>query len=382
MSQGRIQLFKPIYRVDEVLSEIKECLLNGWTGAGFKTLEFEDEFKKYTGLQHAHFLNSATSGLHLALEIIKRKHKFNNYRVATTPLTFISTNHAILNSGMDPRFVDIDLSLCMDAEKLEYILKYNTFAAVIFVGIGGNPGSLTEVSRICDYYKVPLILDASHMVGTFIDGKHVGNQADFTIFSFQAVKNLSTGDGGMICCKEKRDDTLARKLSWLGINKDTWNRIKEDENWDYDVEDVGYKYHGNSIAASMGIVGLKYLEDDNSVRRSQRFLYYQHLNTEAYRIVFHPTDYKNRTSSHLFQVRVLERLRDKIIGYARTHAVELGVHYKVNTAYNMYIRWLGKLPNAEAASRELISLPIGVHLHSDDIFKVIEVMNDAWNHLA
>ena len=94
--EGRknIQLFRPVYRVDEILNEIKECLEIGWTGLGYKTVEFEEKWKEYTGLSNAHFLNSATSGLHLAIKILKDELGWGeNDEIITTPLTFVSTNH-------------------------------------------------------------------------------------------------------------------------------------------------------------------------------------------------------------------------------------------------------------------------------------------------
>ena len=153
--------------------------------------------------------------------------------------------------------------------------------------MGGNAGKLKEVSYLCQKYNLKLILDAAHMAGTKIKNNfqgvgyssvHVGNEADVSIFSFQAVKNLPTADGGMICFKNEEDDTKVRKLSWLGINKDTYSRsTKGSYKWKYDVEDIGFKYHGNSIMAAMGLVQLKYLDEDNDYRNYLTSLYKRKL---------------------------------------------------------------------------------------------------------
>ena len=141
--------------------------------------------------------------------------------------------------------------------------------AVMFVGLGGNPGRLLEVIKLCKKHKLRLILDAAHMAGTRVDGRHVGANIDVSIFSFQAVKNMPTADSGMICFHNKDLDEAARKWSWLGINKDTYARTlsKGSYKWMYDVEHLGFKYNGNSIMAAMALVSLKYLDRDNAYRR-------------------------------------------------------------------------------------------------------------------
>ena len=114
------QLFVPNFRVEECLSQIRECLEKGWTGLGFKTVEFEKAWREYTGLSNAHFISSNTVGLHLALHLFKTKHGWSDQdEVITTPLTFVSTNHAILYVNMKPVFADVDDSLCIDPEDFE-----------------------------------------------------------------------------------------------------------------------------------------------------------------------------------------------------------------------------------------------------------------------
>ena len=195
----RIQLFVPTYHVEECLDAIRECLEIGWTGLGFKTVHFEDEWVKYTGLPHAHFLNSNTSGLHLALKLFKEERKWaDGDEVITTPITFVSSNHVILHENLLPVFADIDSTLCLDPLSIEQNITERT-RAVIYVGMGGNPGRLEEVMAICKKYGLILVLDAAHMSGSKINGNHAGQGIDCVVYSFQAVKNLPTADAGMIC---------------------------------------------------------------------------------------------------------------------------------------------------------------------------------------
>jgi len=207
----KINVLKPKFRTKEILSEIEECLEKGWTGMGYKTELFEEEWKKYTKLPNAHFISSNTVGLHLALNIFKNKYGWNDGdEIITTPLTFISTNHAIKYENLTPVFADVDEYLCIDIDDFKKKITPKT-KALIYVGIGGNCGDLKSIKSLCNKHNIKLILDAAHMAGTFIKEthygtayteEHVGQEADVTVFSFQAVKNLPTADSGMICFKD------------------------------------------------------------------------------------------------------------------------------------------------------------------------------------
>jgi dTDP-4-amino-4,6-dideoxygalactose transaminase len=385
-----IQLFKPKYRKEEILGEIEECLDLGWTGLGFKTNKFEEEFKKYADVPHAHYVASNTVGLQIAIKILKDTNKWKNGdEIITTPLTFVSSNHAILYNSLKPVFADIDDQLCLDLESIKSRVTKKT-KAILFVGIGGNIGQYKEISEYCRQNDLKLILDAAHMAGTKIlrpyygvafTNNQVGWDADVTVYSFQAVKNLPTADSGMICFQNGDYDTLARKLSWLGIDKDTFKRTNEKGNykWDYDVIDCGFKAHSNSIMASMGLVGLKYLDEDNKRRREICDLYDKGLlNNSKIKVVQHNP--KCESSRHLYQIQVNNR--DNILEYLNNNNIFPGVHYKDNTQYEMYSYGFGTCPNAYKASNELISLPLHLFLTDDEIKYIIDTINKAtqiWN---
>jgi dTDP-4-amino-4,6-dideoxygalactose transaminase len=380
-----IQVFKPKYRTQEVLKEIEECLEIGWTGLGFKTEKFEEAWKKYTDFENAHFVASNTVGLQIAIKVLKDANKWKNGdEIITTPLTFVSSNHAILYNYLQPVFADVDDQLCLDPKSVEARITKKT-KAVMFVGIGGNIGQYNEIKQICDKHGLKLILDAAHMAGTKVDRNfhgvaiaksHVGWDADVSVFSFQSVKNLPTADGGMICFKNKDYDALARKLSWLGIDKDTFNRTnsKGSYKWDYDVIDIGFKAHGNSIMASMGLVALKYLDEDNARRREICEMYNQGFlnNPDIIPIKHNPNCISSR---HIYQIQVANR--NQVMEYLNANDIFPGVHYKDNTQYEMYSYGQRTCPNATKLSEEVISLPLHMFLTNEDIQKVIEVVKKA-----
>jgi dTDP-4-amino-4,6-dideoxygalactose transaminase len=368
-----IRLFAPSFRIDECLAEIRECLEAGWTGLGFKTVEFETAWKAYAGYEHAHFLSSNTAGLHLAFRILKdRLGWVPGDEVITTPLTFVSTNHAILYEGLTPVFADVDEHLCLDPESVASRITPRT-RAVIFVGLGGNTGQYEKIVALCEANGLALVLDAAHMSGTRLSGKLVGTEADVAVYSFQAVKNLPTADSGMICCADAGDDARARRLSWLGIDKDTFARTTAHGSyeWLYDVADVGYKYNGNSVMAAIALVQLRYLDADNAYRRSLVARYEAGLApVSAVRIV--PTAPGCESAQHLLQIRVAGR--DELMLALQREGVFPGVHYRDNTEYAPYAYAAGTCPNAHAAAAEVLSLPLHLRLTESDIDRVCELL--------
>jgi len=374
MQSSPIQLFVPTFEVEECLRHIRECLEKGWTGLGFKTVEMEEAWKRYTGLPHAHFLNSNTSGLHLALEVFKAKDGWQDGdEVISTPLTFVSTNHAILYTGLAPVFADVDEHLCLDPRSIEARITPRT-RAVMFVGLGGSAGRLEAVRDLCRRRGLRLILDAAHMSGTRLRGRHVGGDEDVSVFSFQAVKNLPTADSGMICFRDAADDELARKLTWLGINKDTYSRTAAQGayKWMYDVEHVGWKYHGNSIMASIALAQLPRLDEQNARRREIARRYREHLSVCGPTVSFVPDAEGCESATHLCIIRTAKR--DALMERLNGLGVFPGVHYRDNTLYRMYATAHGTCPEAHRASDEVISLPLHMRLSSDDVDRVSDAI--------
>lgn len=376
-----IQVLKPKYHVEECLNEIRECLEIGWAGLGFKTVEFENKWKEYTGHENAHFLNSATVGLHLAVEILKKENGWENGdEIITTPITFVSTNHAILYEKLVPRFADVDEYLCLDPEDVKRKINDKT-RAVIFVGYGGRIGQLDKIIEICKKYKLKLILDAAHMAGTRVSGNMPGTWAgvDVTVYSFQAVKNLPTADSGMICFKNSKYDEICRKLTWLGINKDTYarnNGTKGSYKWKYDVEYLGYKAHGNSIMAAIGLVELTYLDETNAYRRELAKCYDAIFAKEP-KVQVIGAPYADECSYHIYEIAVDNR--DGLLEFLQENDIYPGVHYRDNTEYEMYSYDYGKCPHAHEMSNRIITMPLHMYLTKEDVSmianKVIEFVN-------
>ena len=366
-----IQVLKPKFHVDECLEEIRECLEKGWTGMGFKTVEFEQEWKKYTGHKYAYYLNSNTVGLHLAVKILKMKNGWeDDDEIISTPITFVSTNHAIMYENMHVTFADVDEYLCLDPVDVEKKITEKT-RAIIFVGYGGRVGRLEEIIGLCKKYNLKLILDAAHMSGTRVKGVCPGtwDGVDVTVYSYQAVKNLATGDSGMICFADEESDMLARRLAWLGINKDTYARANTGTyTWKYEVDYVGYKYNGNALMAAIALVQLKYLDEENQIRRNIAKRY-----NEAFKgvkeITIIEAPYQEECSYHIYEIAVPDR--EGLMSALAEKGINCGVHYRDNTEYSMYQYAQGTCPKPHEISQHLVTLPLHMWLTEEEIEMII-----------
>lgn len=328
----------------------------GGTGWGSKCISLEQAWRNHAEFKNAHFLNSATAGLHLAVRLLKDAGQWQDRdEVIATPLTFPSTNHAVLYENLRPVFADVDEFLCLDPDSARERISPRT-RAVCFVGLGGNPGHYREIREICNEHGLRLILDAAHMTGTWIGSCHAGVDADVSAFSFHAVKNVPTADSGMACFADDRLDREVRKWSWLGIDKDTFSRIRQDGrySWKYNVEVTGYKYHGNSVMAALGLVALRYLEEDNE-RRREIAGWYDKLLRPAEGVAHVPIAPDTIPSRHLYQVKVAHR--DNVIAAMNHDNIFPGVHYRDNTEYPMYAYGSGTCPMARQARSQSSRCP-------------------------
>lgn len=370
-----IQVLKPKFHVDECLEGIRECLEKGWTGMGYKTVEFEEAWKKYTGHKYAYYLNSNTVGLHLAVKILKMNNGWaDDDEIISSPITFVSTNLAIEYENMKPVFADVDEYLCIDPEDVERKITDKT-RAVIFVGYGGRVGQLDKVIDICKSHNLKLILDAAHMSGTKVKGVCPGTWEgiDVAVYSFQAVKNLATGDSGMICWADEKSAEMTRMLAWCGINKDTYARSNRGTYaWKYDVDYVGYKYNGNAIMAAIGLTQLKYLDEENARRREIVDMYNKGFKDNPY-IQIIPAPYADECSYHLYELVVPDR--EDLLKKLSQEGINCGVHYRDNTEYSIFAFGEGQAPKARKISQNLITMPLHMWLTDDDVNKIIHCVN-------
>jgi len=367
-----IPVFKPNYDSREIKA-ITEVLKSGWIGLGPKTQDFEKRFAKYIGVKYAVALNSCTAALHLALMVCDIKDK----EVITTPMTFVSTNHAILYNCGIPVFVDIyPDTLNINAELVIKNVTAKT-KAIICVHYGGHPCFMDPILKIADKYGIPVIEDAAHACGSMYKNKKIGSLGKMGCFSFHAVKNLATGDGGMITTNDKKLYDKLIKLRWLGITKDTWSRgSKNKYSWHYDVTELGYKYHMNDLQAALGLVQLEKLEKANCRRNELAGLYNKGLDCVGDMELPVVKNYA-KTARHNYVIKT--KYRDELNAFLKKSGVSTGVHYIPNNSYKMYRKYRNRTPVCENIWKRLLTLPIYPDMKNKDSEYVIGLIKKFYN---
>lgn len=365
-----IPLFKPSFDQQE-LDALREPFATGWIGLGPKTKEFEDRFASYVGAVHAIGMNSATAALHLALEVLGVK----GGEVITTAMTFISTNHAILYNQAIPVFADLESdTLNIDPKQIEALVTPRT-RAILMVHYAGHPCDMDKVHDIARRYNLKVIEDAAHACGAEYKGQRIGSLSDVTCFSFHAVKNLSTGEGGMVTTQDDNLDRHLRSLRWMGINKDTWSRAEPEGkySWYYWVEEVGYKAHMSDIAAAIGIVQLAKLERTNARRKQIVDMYNEGFRDLEWVETPIVRDYA-KSANHAYVVK-LDR-RDDLIAFLAEKKIATGVHYIPNHLYEVYASYRRVLPVTERVWKRIVTLPLFPDLTDQQVEYIIHQVRE------
>jgi perosamine synthetase len=353
---------------EDTINLLNDTLRSGWFGNGPKTHEFETAFATYTGFKYAVAVCSGTVALDLCLRLIKQKKSLKGKELITTPLTFVSD--AIVGEwhDMDVTFCDIDKdTLCLDPNAL--VVSEDT-AVIMPVD---SHGRLADTKAICQKATIPfgaggtrpyIIEDAAHAM--WVEG--VGAHADFVMFSFQAVKTLPIGDGGMIVTNDQHVAEELHRLKWLNIEKTTWQRsLGRKYTWDYDItRGDGVKAYMNDINASIGLGQLKRLDEMLAKRRAIQSAYNEalgaceHIKIPAY--------------SHTVQYYTIQCTdRDKLSEYLTEEGIATSVHFK--PLYEMtYWKKAKKrpLPVCDKVWPTLLSLPCHDALTWVQVEKVID----------
>jgi perosamine synthetase len=367
-----IPVFRP-YSGEEEIQAVAEVLRSGWWGQGPKTVEFEQRFSAFVGAKYAVSLNSATAALHLALTVAG----VEGGEVITTPMTFVSTNHAVLYNHATPVFADVQAdTLNLDPEQVERKITPRT-RAIVVVHYGGRPADIDRLTEIARAHNLILVEDAAHAAGSSYHGRPVGSISPLTCFSFHPVKNLATGDGGMITLDNPEWDARLRRLRWVGINKDTWVRSRDKDSagyaWEYDVDEAGYKYHTNDIMSAIALVQLQRLPQTNARRREIAALYQAGLSDLGW-LELPPLVPEDCVSAqHNYVVRCANR--DKLADWLREHRVATGMHYTPNHLHAMYKPYVTEpLPVVEREWLRLLTLPLYPALTDGDVQYIIDVI--------
>ena len=355
-----------------MVSEIKDTLSGRWWGQGPKVDLFEKKFGKKFGFKYCVMTNSGTAALHLAYILADNKKKSNWYRkTAIVPvLTCTATCHPLKMQDISIIFADIQKdTLTMDMSDMESKITYNT-AMIVTVHLGGLVTNIKEIIKIAQKHDLPIIEDACQALGA----KDVG-YGDFTCFSFQAIKGMSTGDGGMLVCKKKSDYERAKRLRWFSIDRE--QKIKKNwQAWDrrgitFDQEEIGYKYHPTDIDASIGLVALDDFDKNQAYRHKLVEVYRKELK-DAKQV----TLLKTGDNADWLFMGLISGNRDKFAERLRKKGIETNVAHIRNDIFTVFGGKRLLLPNMNAIEKKYICLPLNNHVAEKDVRYICKVIKN------
>lgn len=367
--QNKVIPFSPPDITQAEIDAVVEVMKSGWITSGPKTAKFEDNIAKYCCTNHAVALNSNSAGLELILKILNVGGKDE---IITTPYTYAATSNAVLHRGIKPTFVDVKKdSFLIDEQKIYDAITPNTKAimTVDFAGVPVDYDAVRAVLRAKNREDIVLISDSAHSFGAKYKGEKVGGQMDFHVFSFHAVKNLTTAEGGCITFNDNKllgRENLYKELKYTslqGQTKDALSKMKAGA-WKYDILTDGLKCNMTDIMSAIGIVQLERF-DDMLVKRKNIFeLYNKILCEKEWADLPFQTYNGTETCYHLYPLRIkgfTEEKRDLLIQKMGEIDVATNVHFMplpMFTAYKNLGYKVEDYPNAYEQYKNEISLPL------------------------
>ena len=361
---------------DAVISVLR----SGWLTTGEVTARFEEEFAAAVGARHALALNSATAGLHLALEALGVG---AGSAVLTTPYTFAATAEVVRYLGADPVFVDIDRKTAnIDPLLLEAALERlqkagRKVSAMIPVHVAGLPCDMDAITRLSLRYGVPIVEDAAHAFPVRYGARFAGTLGDAGVYSFYPTKSITTGEGGMVVTDRDELAARIRIMRLHGIDREVWNRYTlPGASWKYDVVAPGYKYNLTDLAAAIGRVQLRKADSFLKRRREIVLRYMTALNGLDFLSL---PDWVEEHAWHLFIVRIRSRTlsvdRDGFIEEMQRRGIGVSVHFiplhTMSYYRERYSLKPGDFPVALECFQSAVSLPLSASLSDEDVERVI-----------
>jgi perosamine synthetase len=376
LSSGGVPFYKPwITNQDE--KAVSEALKSRWLTGGPIAARFENQFADYVGVKYAVSVNSCTAALHLAMRVLNIR---SGDEVIVPDVTFAATANAALFVGATPVFADID-EKTFNISPNDVLNKITPKTKVIIpVHYGGQPCDMKELMEIAQDYKLNIVEDCAHSLGSEYAGKKTGSFGVFGCFSFYPTKIITTLEGGMI---STNDENFAKKLHLLrehGMSKSAIDRESE-ASWYYDVVDLGYNYRLNELQAALGSSQLNRVEDGIKLRMDAARYYGERMKFNG---IVAPYEAARRSHIyHLYVIKVDEgkfgKTRDELFKKLSDNKVGVSLHYTPLHKLSFYKKFLkntDKFPVAEQIYRQILSLPLYPTMTENDVDYVVESIGE------
>mgnify|MGYP003950850971 CR=1 FL=1 len=367
-----IVLFYP-YIPKKSLKILEKRLSTRWIGQGPMVEKFEKKFSKlFLKNKKCISTGSGTDALHLAYILAGIK---SGDEVIAPVFTCTATNIPLLYMGAKIKFADIDPNtMNISVKSIAKLISKKT-KAIICVHYGGIPCDMNEINKIAKKYNVKVIEDAAQALGASYNGKKIGTISDFTIFSFQAIKHITTGDGGMLCIKNNRLVEKAKRMRWFGIDR----KKKQLGIWENDIKEIGFKYQLTDLGASVGYQGL--LEFDKVIKHRLKIynLYLKKLSKNKKIKCIHDFNKKKKNAAWLFTI--LTNRKDFLQKKLRDYKIETNqVHFR-NDKYSIFKKFVkkSKFPNMNCLENKYLVLPLHTKVTIKDANFICDKINQLIN---
>lgn len=369
---------------DDDINEVIKVLKSDYLTTGPIIEKFEKEFALKVGSKYAVAVSNGTAALHLACLACGLK---NGDEAITTPMTFAASANCILYCGAKPIFCDINLeNYNIDVKKIESSINEKT-KAIIPVDFTGQCCDIEKIMEIAKKHNLIVIQDSAHSLGTNYKNKPIGSLADMTTFSFHPVKNITSGEGGMITTNSKQLYEKLISLRSHGITKNKETMInKNQSSWYYEQIDLGYNYRITDIQCALGLSQLNKLDIFKAKRQLLVKLYNEKLKNISGLIIQKEEDFSD-TCRHLYIIRLdLDKFsvdRDEIYKALQYENIGVNIHY-IPVYKHPYYQYLGYdknlCENAEIIFKSIITLPLHVNMNEKDIDDVVLAINKILNY--
>ena len=377
-----LSLFK-VFMSEDVLKPLNTVLSSGFITQGPKVEEFESALQNYIGNPYILTLNSATAGLTLALRLLKNKDESfdwdgfddENDIVLTPALTCFATTASILANKVNIRWIDVDLETTnIDLSDLKNKLSERT-KVIYLVHWGGNPVDLDSLKEIQEYslkkfgFKPMIVEDCAHAFGAEYNGKKIGNSENICVFSLQAIKHLTTGDGGFITLPNEQLYNRCKLLRWYGIDRDKRNYKGKDLRLENDILEYGYKFHMNDINATIGLYNLPHMDRLLKKNRENAAYLDKHLKDKN-GIYLMKNNPKCNSAYWLYTIRVdnkqqfMEKMKEFNIMTSQVHN-----RNDINSCVKSYQEML---PNLDILENDMVCIPVGWWLTDKELEYIVQ----------
>lgn len=357
---------------EEAITEVAKTLRSGWINTGKKEKELREKACSKWDFPYCVAVNNCTAALRSSLAMLGVG---QGDEVISTPFTFIATNTAILEQGAKPVFADIKYEdLNLDPKSIEKKITNRT-KAIIVVHYGGNPADLDEIRGIGKKYRIPIIEDAAHSLGSMYKGKYIGATGDIVCFSLQVVKIINSGDGGLIATSNKEYYEKLKKIIWYGIDRDEKKtNLLDPLPEGFRGDTLGFKYNMNDITATLAGVGVDHFDEAVKKRRIIGEMYRKELS--GYPKIKLMKYYDDRVPNYqIFPIHVEDRV--KFAKYLRKYNIRLNINNRRNDIYPMFGGFRKDLPVTALADADVVLLPIHGNLTDEDVSYIIKKIKTA-----